>query len=157
MVYPGSHKLTEEFFDTQTDKSTWTTRDFYPFKDTLSWFTDRGLKPLKVCASPGDLILWDSRTIHYGAEPTEKSGTVRTIIYVAYTPARLATPEALKIKAEIFNAYGGTTHWPHENINARVVRALREDGTQCPRDRTEPHELPERSDRLLKFAGVMPY
>jgi len=157
MVYPGSHKLTEEFFDTQTDKSTWTTQDFYPFKDHISWFTARGITPVKVNASPGDLILWDSRTIHYGAEPTEKGTTIRTIIYVAYTPARFASKEALEVKKEVFEKWRGTTHWPHDNLVSMDNQPLLDDGTVDPRDRTEPLEMPERSERLLKLAGVLPY
>ncbi len=35
----------------------------------LQWFYDRGCKWIKLCADPGDVILWDSRCIHYGASP----------------------------------------------------------------------------------------
>ena len=158
LVYPGSHKLNDEFFDTQTDKSTWEVRDLYIHTpEQLQWFTDSGIKPHKVCAEPGDLILWDSRTVHYGAEPTEKGTTIRTAIYAAYTPAKFAEKEALEAKAEIFKKYGGTTHWPHDNIIIRNNEALFEDGTRDPRDRPEPLEKPEMSDKLLKLAGVMPY
>jgi hypothetical protein len=157
-VYPGSHNLIQEFFDTQTDKSTWDPADRYLFTpEELLWFTARGIKPHKVCAEPGDLILWDSRTVHYGAEPTEKGNTIRTAIYAAYTPARFANKEALETKAKIFNEYGGTTHWPHDNIVVRNNRALFEDGTLDPRDRKEPLEKPVMSDKLLKLAGVIPY
>jgi ectoine hydroxylase-related dioxygenase (phytanoyl-CoA dioxygenase family) len=136
MVLPGSHKLVEEFFDTETDKSTWDPEDSYPFTpEQLAWFFARGITPHKVCAEPGDLILWDSRTIHYGAEPTEKSNTIRTVIYAAYTPAKFATKEALETKAKIFEQNGGTTHWPHDNIKIRNNEARFEDGTLDPRDR----------------------
>jgi len=157
MVYPGTHKLTSEFFDTQTDPSTWDTRDYYPFHSSLSYFTSRGIKPTKVCASPGDLILWDSRTIHYGTEPSPLSNTIRTIIYVAYTPVRLATKEALEMKRQIFEEFGGTTHWPHENINRRIMVAMRKDGSVCTKDRKEPWTKPERTDKLLRLAGALPY
>lgn len=158
MVYPGSHKLNDEFFDTQTNKLTWDPLDFYMFSsEQLSWFSERGIQPHKVCAEPGDLILWDSRTVHYGAEPTEKSSTIRTAIYAAYTPAKFASKEALETKAKIFKEFGGTTHWPHDNIKIRNNEALFEDGTLDSRDRKEPLEKPEMSDKLLKLAGVLPY
>lgn len=158
MVYPGSHRLTEEFFDSQTDKTTWDKRDFYPFeKEELQWFKDKDISPLKVEADYGDLILWDSRTIHYGSEPNELSNTIRTVIYAAYTPARLATPETLKVKAEVFEKFGGTTHWPHDNIVPRYNKATRDDGTIDPKDLSEPFEKPERTDKLLKLAGVKKY
>ncbi len=158
VVYPGSHKLTDEFFDTQTEKSSWERRDFYTFEQKqLEWFKAKGIAPEKVCAEVGDLIVWDSRTIHYGSEPSELSNQIRCIIYAAYTPARLASQEALETKQKIFKSFGGTTHWPHDNIRIRENKTLLADGTRDPRDRDQPRELPEMSDRLLKLAGVMAY
>jgi hypothetical protein len=158
LVYPGSHKLMDEFLDTQTEKNTWQRIDFFKFDEAqLSWFTSRGIKPQKVCAEVGDLILWDSRTIHYGSVPTEKSTQIRTVIYAAYTPARLASEETLKKKMEIFGQYGATTHWPHDNIRIREVKTLLEDGTRDPRDRDEPLEKPEMTDKLLRLGGLMRY
>ncbi|KAH7028758.1 uncharacterized protein B0I36DRAFT_324529 [Microdochium trichocladiopsis] len=158
VVYPGSHALNEVFFDTQTDSATWNPLDRFLFdKEQLAWFAAHGSTPLKVCADVGDLILWDSRTIHYGAEPTERSSQIRTVIYAAYTPARLASPEQLALKKEVFEKYGGTTHWPHQNIIARETATYLEDGTRDPRDRDAPLELPEMSDKLLKLAGAKAY
>lgn len=157
-VYPGSHRYTEEYFDTQTDSSTWSHDDFYPFAgDALDYFKEKGIQPLKVNAEPGDLIVWDSRTIHYGAEPTERSNTIRTVIYAAFAPAKLATPEALETKAEIFKRWGVTTHWPHDNIVYRNRAPIREDGNVDPQNRSEPLDKPELTDQLLKLAGAKPY
>ena len=158
VVYPRSHTLNDEYFDTQTDVATWAPKDLYRFdQKQLAWFTARGIHPTKVCAEVGDLILWDSRTIHYGAEPSPLGSTIRTAIYVAMTPARLASKETLATKAEIFRAYGGTSHWPHDNIRYRKNEAFLEDGTRDPMDRSQPRELPEMSDALLKMAGVKAY
>ncbi|EXJ90483.1 hypothetical protein A1O1_03586 [Capronia coronata CBS 617.96] len=158
VVYPGSHALNDEFFDTTTDKSTWTAKDWYGFnKEQLAWFKAKGIEPRKVCADVGDLILWDSRTIHYGSEPTEKSNQIRTAIYAAYTPARMASEDQLRLKAQCFSKYAGTTHWPHDNIVERDTQSYLEDGTRDPRDRDAPLELPEKTDKLLKLAGVKPY
>lgn len=158
LVYPGSHKLMDEFLDTQTEKNTWKRIDFFKFDESqLSWFTSRGIEPQKICAEVGDLILWDSRTIQYGSVPTEKSTQIRTVIYAAYTPARLASEETLKKKTEIFGQYGATTHWPHDNIRVREVKTFLEDGTRDPRDRDEPLEKPGMTDKLLRLAGLMRY
>ena len=158
VVYPGSHALNDEFFDTQTDKSTWQPLDRYMFdQGQLRWFEARGIKPLKVCAEVGDLILWDSRVIHYGSEPTERSNKIRTVIYAAYTPTRLASAEQLALKKQVFERFGGTTHWPHDNIVARSTQTFLEDGSRDPRDRERPMEMPELSDELLKLAGAEPY
>ena len=158
VVYPGSHAVMEEFFKTQTDEATWNPMDRYMFTDEhLAWFKARGIVPHKVCAEIGDLIVWDSRTIHYGSEPTEKSSQIRTVIYAAYTPAKLASPEQLALKKEVFEVFGGTTHWPHDNIVRRATETYLEDGTRDPRDRDRPREMPEMSDKLLKLAGAKSY
>lgn len=88
------------------------------------------MKPVKVLAEPGDLIVWDSRTIHWGGEPEPgKSNVIRTGIYAAYAPARMATPEALMEKKKVFNQNGGTTQWPHDSIKMRNLQAKFPDGT----------------------------
>lgn len=159
VVYPGSQNLFSEFFETQTDKSTWKPADnFLHTPEHLAWFAERGCKPHKVVADVGDLILWDSRIVHYGSEPSENSQQIRTIVYAAYTPAKLATPEQLEIKKEIFRNYGSTTHWPHDNINRRPTKTFLADGiTRDPRDRDEPLQKPEYTDKLLKLAGIRAY
>jgi hypothetical protein len=158
MVLPGSHKHVETYFDTQTDHSTWKIEDRYYFGEAgMSYFASKGIKPLKVEAEPGDLILWDSRTVHWGGEPTEKSDTIRTVVYAAYAPARLASKETLEKKKMVFEKYGATTHWPHDNMELRGMKAKLADGTVDPRNRDEPLEKPEMTDRLLKLAGVKPY
>ncbi|KIX98919.1 uncharacterized protein Z520_05380 [Fonsecaea multimorphosa CBS 102226] len=158
VVISGSSKLTEEFFDKHTDPSSWEWKDnrYFDEKD-MEWFFARGCKVTKVLAEPGDLILWDSRTIHWGGEPTEKSNTVRTVIYAAYAPARLASQEAITEKQKIFNAWGATTHWPHDNIKLRDLQASYPDGTLDSRHRSEPLEKPELTEKLLKLAGVKSY
>lgn len=76
---------------------------------------------------------------------------------MTYTPAKLATEEALEQKRTTFRSWGGTTHWPHDNIVIRNNQTLLEDGTRDPRDRDQPLELPEMSDNLLKLVGIKAY
>ena len=158
VVVSGSSKLTEEFFDKHTDPSNWEWRDnrYFDEKD-MEWFFERGCKITKVLAEPGDLILWDSRTIHWGGEPTSKSDTIRTVIYAAYAPTKLASKDALAEKEIIFNKWGATTHWPHDNIKLRDLQASYPDGTLDSRHRSQPLEKPEMSDKLLRLAGVKAY
>lgn len=158
MVYPGSRLLSDEFFETKTDKSTWDPKDIYHFDEQqLEWFASKGVHSHKVCADVSNLILWDGRTVHYGLEPLPSSNTVRMIIYAAYTPARLASPETLKTTAEVFRAWGGTTHMPHNNIRTRDTKTYLEDGIRDPRDRDEPLELPKLTSQLSRLAGVETY
>lgn len=163
VVYPGSHLLNDEFFDAHPNSVTRQLRnDVYIFtEDELDWFEQRGMRPHKVCAEPGDLILWDSRTIHYGSDPTEKGTRIRTAIYATYMPASLATPEQLAKKKQVFEEYTGTTHWPFEHIEPGSLKSkpLLADGSIEPKakNRSEPLEKPEHTDKLLKLAGVIPY
>lgn len=158
MVLPGSHAVNEEFFRTQTDQASWPTIDWRRFSaEEMEWFATKGLKPIKVHVEPGDLILWDSRTVHWGGEPTDKSDVVRTVIYASYSPAALASKEALEEKARVFDVYGATTHWAHDNIFLRPQIAHLPDGTVDPHNRDEPLEKADMSDELLKLAGIKSY
>ncbi len=73
------------------------------------------------CCKAGDLILWDSRTIHCNTPsmlPKEeinlsKSEIMRLVAYVCMTPKSFATPETLSTRAKLFQYNQGTTHWPH--------------------------------------------
>jgi ectoine hydroxylase-related dioxygenase (phytanoyl-CoA dioxygenase family) len=158
MVFPKSNTVTEGFFDAETDPSTWEQKDIRLFsKEEIQWFADRGMKPLKVLAEPGDLIVWDSRTVHWGGEPTINSNTIRTVIYASYAPVQLASEETLKRKKEALETFRATTHWPHENIVLRDQLVYLPNGSVDPRSRTIPMEYPEYSDRLLQLAGVKSY
>lgn len=157
VVFPGTHKVTERFFRERTDKASWSRRDFYKFSpDELAWFEAQGFAEKKVNARPGDLIVWDSRLIHYGSEPTPKSDTIRTVTYVSYAPAELATPEILQTKQQAFEGWLATTHWPHDNITLRSNEPTLPDGS-VDRRRNRPRHEPEFTDRLLRLAGSIPY
>lgn len=159
VVIPGSHKVIEEFFDTQTDPSTWEWKDNRYFSNAdMEWFQRRGVEPVKVLAEPGDLIVWDSRTIHWGGEPEpEKSNTIRSVIYAAYAPVRMASKEALEEKQKVYQLHGATTHWPHDNIKLRELQAKMPDGSLDPRHRSVPLERAAETEQLLRLAGVVAY
>jgi hypothetical protein len=67
----GSYKLHEEFFKVhKMEQVTWGPDNQYGFMDEqLEWFKERGCGMEKVTSSPRDLIIWDSRTIHYNIMP----------------------------------------------------------------------------------------
>lgn len=103
IVYPRTHNAIQDFFQAHTDKTQWDTKDFYKFgTEQISWFESRGFQAQKIVAGPGDLIIWDSRLIHWGAEPNASSNTIRTATYVSYAPAALASAAVLEKKKEAF-------------------------------------------------------
>ncbi|KAJ5815244.1 hypothetical protein N7474_007021 [Penicillium riverlandense] len=158
ILLPRSNTVTEKFFDEQTDPSTWLKNDFRSISETeMDWFKDKGMEPIKVLADPGDLILWDSRTVHWGGEPTAQSDTIRTVIYASYSPASMASKETLEAKQTAFRSYGATTHWAHDNVVLRDLLVYLPDGTVDPRNRAKPLEEAEHTDQMLKLAGMKPY
>lgn len=154
----GSSALFERFFQENPpkpkDRDAPGQFDWFGFtEEDIKWFEDKDCKLIKVDAEPGDLIMWDSRTVHYARLPD--SDTIRSILYATYAPAKLASPEDLALKADMFHRYEATTHWPHCNIFGQG-KAMR-DGKVCPGERDEPLEKPMLTDKVLKLAAVKPY
>jgi hypothetical protein len=114
MVLEGSTALFEEYFRTHEERMPaegWPTADWWGHDEAhLDWFYERGCTWKKVEANPGDLILWDSRTVHYGdaARGTEP----RLATYVCFKPIKDMSPEKLKEKQECFAKSWGTSHDP---------------------------------------------
>ena len=102
-------------------------------------------------AGAGDLILWDSRTVHGGLvgsghPPPHQAGPVelaRLSVTVAMTPRCLASAEVQRLRREGFAAGESFNHCPHEagsspgTIKRKLPRA-------CPRP-----ELDEWQQALL--------
>ncbi|KAH8665715.1 hypothetical protein BGZ60DRAFT_378005 [Tricladium varicosporioides] len=158
VVMRGSHLLNDAFFkEHSTDKKEiWgkVPDDWHGFDDEeVKWFEDRDCEIVKVCAGPGDLVVWDSRTVHWNVLP--EGGKVRAVIYACYTPAALASKEDLALKKEIFEKRERTTHWPHRNF-WRATEILRL-GEKDPYHRDRPFDEPILTDRLLELAGAKPY
>jgi hypothetical protein len=123
-------------------------RDLTKFTENeLEWFTQRGCTTRKLLLDPGDLVIWDSRTIHYNCAPS--GSELRSAMYLCYGPADMATPENIERKVGCFYGFQGTTHWPHTN-----VRSVHKSGGP---ERERPMEMHEWTQELLKLAGVEPY
>lgn len=141
MVLEGSFPLYNEFFEThEGDKPAegWTWRDSHHFsKEQEKWFLDRGCKWKKVEAGPGDVILWDSRCMHYGAAAKGQrpriatcESTRRRLHFdddvcssgsdVCYKPAGAISPEFADLRKEVMK-----NHWSTVGITP----------FSCPEDR----------------------
>lgn len=68
----------------------------------LEWLSSHGCEWVKVCAEPGDLVLWDSRTPHYNLSST--TATPRFCVYTCYMPVKDATQEELKRKRDAYES-----------------------------------------------------
>ncbi|KAI9740152.1 MAG: hypothetical protein M1834_004730 [Cirrosporium novae-zelandiae] len=157
-VLKDSHKFTEEYFSCHdTEQVTWNTGgDWHGFSpEDISWFKNKGCKEIKVCCGPGDLLIWDSRTIHYNVCP--EGDQTRALVYACYAPAKFAKKGTLEKKAKFFEERRGTTHWPHDNIFLSVYSPPTRLGKEDSYNRDCPFAEPEISDQLLRLAGVLPY
>ncbi|PYH78429.1 hypothetical protein BO82DRAFT_435041 [Aspergillus uvarum CBS 121591] len=163
VVMKGSAPLFDDFFEENpvTGPTPWRTakhKDFHPFsEENLAWYRARGCELVKVCAEPGDLIIWDSRQVHWAQ--FGESEVVRTIVYATYTPAAWMSAEDRRKKTELFEHYETTTHWPHTNLYTHGKATVTVDGEEQvdPLERDEPLTKPVRTEQLLKLAGVVPY
>lgn len=89
--------------------------DFHPVG------VDLPLPELLISCKAGDLILWDSRTIHCNTpalvDPIipsiESDSLLRMVCYVCMGPTEAATPAVLQQRIKLFEYGIGTNHWPH--------------------------------------------
>jgi len=156
IVCKGAHVASEEFHKVMADEPripAWTP-EWYGFTENgLKWLEEQGFKWEKVCAEPGDLIVWDSRTPHYNV-PT-KTNEDRFAVYTCLMPVHDATQEDLIRKKEAFEKRLGTTHWPNAKHVAGSNVAMR-NGKPDPANRDLPLEEPVLSERVFKLTGI-PY
>lgn len=119
----------------------------------MAWLAAHGLEWVKVCADPGDLIVWDSRAPHYNV-PTQTAQD-RFAVYTCFMPVKDASQADLRRKKDAFEKRLGTTHWPNAQHVAGSNVAMR-DGVPCPSNREGPVEEPVLSERVFKLTGI-PY
>lgn len=105
IVCKGGHLVSQAFHVAMADEEripAWTP-EWYGFTTAgMKWLADQGLEWVKVCADPGDLIVWDSRTPHYNV-PTQTQQD-RFAIYTCFMPVRDASQEDLKRKKDAFES-----------------------------------------------------
>lgn len=72
-----------------------------------------------VCCRAGDLVLWDSRTVHANAPaPQEPSGPkdelLRAAAYICMTPKAWAPADVRQRRRDAYKNGCGSSHWPHQ-------------------------------------------
>ncbi|OCF75502.1 hypothetical protein I204_04358 [Kwoniella mangroviensis CBS 8886] len=155
MILDGSFPLYNQYFEEHQHlkpSDGWDWRDSYSYpEETLEWFYSKGCKWVKIEAGPGDLILWDSRTVHYGAHAEGDRPRVAT--YVCYKPAEGISPERMELRKTALEDYSGTSHDP---INFRLT-GTNVAGPLSPDEKQLPKQPAVLSERAKKLAGVVAY
>ncbi|KAK4897982.1 hypothetical protein LTR27_004366 [Elasticomyces elasticus] len=155
IVCKGGHALSEEFhkeFINEPRIPAWTPEWFGFTEAGMNWLKDRGCVWEKVCADPGDLLLWDSRTPHYNL--SSSTNQPRFAVYTCFMPVSDATQEDLVRKKDAFERFVGTTHWPNARHTGSNV--AKRDGEDDPHNRLEPLNKPVLGERAFKLTGI-PY
>lgn len=104
----GSHLLHKEFaekFGLTKEKSNWRVLK----EEEKQWYKDR-CETINITCPKGSLVMWDSRTIHYGNLGTNKNSE-RYVVYLSYQPRKLATESNIKKRIKAFEEKRMTTHW----------------------------------------------
>lgn len=155
VLVPKSHR----FFSSITEKlAIKAKRDFIPIpSDEMMQVAIKryGLRPIKLCLEPGDLALWDSRTIHCNTPPTSLENEIptqlrRAVAYVCMTPKSKASSTVLEMRRSAVDRGITTSHWPHKYQPKAKPRWPRK-GLFIPDDtRTHPSIF---TDEELKLIG----
>lgn len=153
LAIPGSHKFHHEFaerFGLKNHKDDW--YKLANEKQVDFFVKEKGLTPVRVMCKAGDMVLWDSRTIHAGCNPVKgrPSPKLRCVAYLCYTPRSLATPKDLEKKRKAYKEGRTTSHWPHKpKLFGKRPRTYGADTSQYPvEDLAQPHP-----GKLRKLAG----
>lgn len=116
VVMVGSHFYHKAYGETYGQ-----VKDDWVKVENTDFFKVRGCFEQRIICPKGSLVLWDSRTLHYGSAPLfgRKVQNYRSIVYVCYTPRSLSSDKDRKYKVKYFenrgsHGYGRTmNHWPH--------------------------------------------
>ena len=111
-VMEGSHRYHEEFGDKYNIDDI---NDFYRLnEEEEEFYSNKKCEYKKIKCPKGSLVLWDSRTIHYGTNPmrNRKNKSTRAIIYLCYMPRYLCSEVQYNRKLHALNNMYTTTHWP---------------------------------------------
>ncbi|OAA65645.1 Phytanoyl-CoA dioxygenase [Niveomyces insectorum RCEF 264] len=122
-------------------------------EEMCQWLESKGCKWVKVCAEPGDLLLWDSRCIHYGAAPSSTNS--RFAAYVCYKPEDMVPQEIKNLRRELFEKKEGTTHDPA--APRHKPRLPPEEHASYAEALRRPLQKPVLSKRAQQLAGLVPY
>ena len=157
VVVPGSHLRHAAFFEARREEFAQTSGFVRISPEWLGRLSDQA--PLKVCCEAGDLVLWDSRTVHCNTRALvkpqapakgERPTLERLVAYVCMTPRFRAyhLAELVRQRHEAWQAGLGTNHVPHEFVPKPPPPPREGVAVQ---GKYVPVELDERQRRLAGF------
>jgi len=132
------HKSMKETFKLEENDEFYY-EDYYEISKTqLDWYLNTAkCKEYYIKCSAGSMVLWDSRTIHYGASPflDRKMSNYRNVAYICMQPREMISPNVKRKRIYAFNNLNTTSHWV----------------TKCATFKDFPRGMPkETKDKILK-------
>ena len=122
-------------------------------KRERKWFEEAGCMKRQIPGPKGGIVLWDSRTVHAGAQPIfgrKNMGRWRFVCFVCMAPAIWADAEDLRKKVDGYNKLQCSNHWPISSIKFFNSGRI----TDCHITSLPPEaQTPE----ALQLVGVQPY
>lgn len=127
-VIPGSHKFHDKLC--QRSSSAKLNIDFVQISTDDSYLRDQ--IGILIKAKAGDMILWDSRTVHCNThalnidtfiplnetEIKDHSEIIRLVSYVCMVPRSTCSNEVIESRKEAFITRTPTSHWPNIKIES---------------------------------------
>ena len=111
-IMEESHKYHKDFSETFHVNNP---SDWYKLNSSEEQFyADKNCEYKKIKCPKGSLVLWDSRTIHYGSNPIRKrkKENFRSVIYLCYMPKELCSEKQIQKKQNLFHKKKTSNHWP---------------------------------------------
>ena len=109
----GSHRHQEAYVAAQEPRPKDPVKHsrFYSLYNVSFYEEGKGCEEVCIQAKKGDLVLWDSRTIHFARTTAKHCARLRrAVVYVSMQPKRLASKRDLKAKQRAFKEKRCTTH-----------------------------------------------
>lgn len=143
VVLEGSHLLFNEYMEKDPEIGViWKVRDL---DDKLNV-----LPKVKICANPGELIIFDSRTIHCNIPP--KSDQYRMCTYVSMAPRKFLNDEERELHEKCYNLGLMTGHNVFGNgLMANLLDPPTEHLGNMKSNRPEVIEVTQLNEEQLKL------
>ena len=105
VLIEGSHEIFNDYMNNHPSEGiVWGTANM---NDEL--LSSRQL--IKICAPPGNIILFDSRTFHCNVAPSSSSSKFRICTYVSMQPRNGASKQELNKRISLYEKGRMTNHW----------------------------------------------
>jgi hypothetical protein len=153
VLIPGSHKTfasIPELYPQRLGRVPVSVDHFrFPADDPLLTNTP----PIMCHLQAGDLLLWDSRTIHCSSasleEPAAEAALMRAVGLICMMPRRLTPPKVLEHRRAAVQGVISTTNWTDRFINADLFPQIQSAPNVARYVRPPPPELDAEQKKLV--------